>query len=353
MSRRRPSICRSAAEWLLRLLLGSDQAAQAILGDLLEEHGRRVRSGSRAADWWLLRQAVLMAPYALRERRRRRRRPRLAERSASSFEGVLQDLRDAFRSLASTKQSTSSAIATMALGIGGATAIFSLVDGILLKPLPFASPERLVIANELAPGGTRTGVSWLDFKDWKNSLVSFDELAAVEPVNYILSNDDGATRLTGRRVTWNFLRVLGVRPMLGRDLVPDDDLPGAGRVVLVSHRFWAEHLGSRTDAVGRTVIVDREPHVIVGVLPRSFRFGRDDDVYAPIGALASSPSFRDRGNRGPLRAVGRLKSGTAVEEARRELTGRAAVLTRAYPASNSGSAPISSVWTAALSATSD
>ena len=251
--------------------------------------------------------------------------------------GLSQDVRYALRALVRAPGFAAVAIATLALGIGATTIIFSLVDGILLKPLPIADPSRVVLGRELTSSGQEFSVSWPNFVDWRERAKSFEKLAVWRGLPANLTGIDRPRRLMIRQVSWNLFDTLGVRPIVGRGLTEADDQPGVERVGLVSYGFWQRELGGDHRAIGRRITLDEAPVTVVGVLPADFTIARQEDVFLPFGNFLNPGSFLlMRGNHNGLSAVGRLAPDATVESARAELATIAAQLAAEHPDTNSG-----------------
>lgn len=322
------------AEWLLRRALPRGVRGDAIRGDLLEEW--RERGATRAATRSYWRHALsLTIRYAWR--RERHIEPAAAgDRSTRMFlDNLRQDVRYAFRSYARAPSFTLVILTTLALGIGASTAIFSMVNAIILRPLPFPEPDRLIFANELNPNGTGMSVSWPNFLDWRSRARSFDGLASSRNEQLMLTGVDQAQRLEARRVTGNFLDVLGVKPALGRGFSDADDRPGLDPVVVVSDGFWRSQLGASAGALGTRLILDGTPHVVVGVLPPGFRYVRPYALFVSMGPQADRIYARNRGDHAGHYVVGRLKSGVTIEAAALDLQRIASELEREHPDTNS------------------
>ena len=252
------------------------------------------------------------------------------------LESIWQDLRYAVRSYAKAPTFTIIMLTTLALGIGASTAIFSMVDGILLRPLPFADPDRLIWVNEVNPKGNTMSVSWPNFLDWRARVHAFDGLAAGRTNPFTLTGRDQARRVDGRRVTANFFDILGVRPSLGRNFTQADDRIGAEPVALVSDAFWRRELSGDRAAIGQRLILDARAFTVIGVLPIGFRYVRDTDVFVAMGPFAGDPMLLERGNHAGYFALGRLKRGLTIEAAARELEAIENDLGLQYPQTNSG-----------------
>jgi putative ABC transport system permease protein len=322
-----------------------------IRGDLFEEfQARAAGQAPRRATVWYWRQALaLAARYRLTQGRREDTAERWGARAHDASSGVqgapprramyalTQDLRFAARTLRKAPGFTAAALATLALGIGASTAIFSIVNAVLIRPLPYLDPDRLIVAQEIHPLGRPMSVAWPNYLDWRARFRAVEDLACYRSVTFTLTGLDHAERLDGRQVSWTFVRVLGVQPALGRAFTEADDRPGAEHVVMVSHGFWQRRLGGNPRVLGRRLTLDAEPHTIVGVLPPDFWFVREDDVYEPFGVTVTQASGSlDRGNHPGLVALGRLRPGVEVGSARAELESLAAALAREHPDTNSG-----------------
>ena len=246
------------------------------------------------------------------------------------------DLRYAIRSYAKAPSFTLIILTTLALGIGASTAIFSMVNGILLQPLPLQDPDRLLYITEVNPRGTLMTVSWPNYLDWRARSRSFDLLACSREEAYTLTGTERAQRLNGRRVTGNFFRVLGVSPAIGRGFTDDDDRPNTAALAILSDAYWRTKLGANPSVVGQTIKLDEVAHTIVGVMPRDFQYMRPYDVFTSMGPSSGTGELLDRGNHNGFHALGRLRAGVTVESASSELRTIAAALEREYPNTNSG-----------------
>jgi putative ABC transport system permease protein len=251
------------------------------------------------------------------------------------FDNLRHDLRYAVRSYAKTPSFTLVILMTLALGIGASTAIFSLVNGILLQPLPFPEPNRLVFANEVNAKGDGISVSWPNYLDWRARVQSFEALANSREEPMTITGIERAQRLRARRVTGNFFQVIGIAPAMGRGLTDEDDRPTAAPAVVISDEFWRVKLGADPSIVGRMLMLDSTAHTVVGVMPRSFQYLRPYDAFASMGSIAANQSLMDRGNHMGFTALGRLKPGVSLESAGSELQAIAKSLEREYPNTNS------------------
>src|SRR5580765_1398480 len=207
--------------------------------------------------------------------------------------GMFQDLRFAWRSLRKTPAFTAVAVITLAIGIGANTAIFSVVDAVLLRPLRFPHPERLGSLAELDEAGNRDNVGWATYADWRRQAKSFVDIAVASFWNPTLTGGSVAEPLEGLRVSDGFFRLLGVQPALGRDFLPEEDHPGRNRVVILSHDLFERRFGGDKTLLGRAIFLGGTPYTLVGVLPAGFdsvfsiskRGGTE--IWSPLGYDAS------------------------------------------------------------------
>ena len=251
------------------------------------------------------------------------------------LEGLVQDLRYGIRTLRRSPGFTLAALLTLSLGIGATTAIFSVLYGVLLSPLPYADSSRLVVLNETTPKVGSVSVSHPNFLDWRAQSRTFSQMSAVYSLTFNLAGVGQPQTINGEAVSSNFLSLLGAHPIAGRDFAAAEDTPGTPPVVLISHALWQSQLGSDPNAVGRTLTLDGVRAQIVGVLPANFRSVGEVDVLEPVGVFAAgNDAMTDRADRGDMAVVGRLAAGATLNEARIELSGIAARLAKAYPASN-------------------
>ena len=249
-----------------------------------------------------------------------------------------QDLRYGARMLLKQPGFTLIAALTLGLGIGANTAIFSVVNALLLRPLPYAEPERLALLSEKSRAGERLSASYPNATDWRARAQSFVGMASSCARSFNLSGRDKAARLPGRVVNWNFFQLLGVSPQLGRLFTEADDRYGAARAVIVSHGFWQGRLGGAANVIGQTVLLTNEPYTVIGVAPPGFEYFEAADVYAPLGLFVAPDSgFADRGSSAfDFYAVARLKPGVTLEQANSEMAAIGRQLAQEYPKVNEG-----------------
>ena len=247
-----------------------------------------------------------------------------------------QDVRYSVRTLVRTPAFTAVAILVSALGIGATTAAFSITDHVLVRPLPFKDADRLVrlYQDQSHRGYSRMELSPANYTDWKRMATGFESMGAFTSHAANLIDQGDPERLIGVRVTSEVLPMLGVAPALGRVFVADDDRSGATGTLVLTYALWQSRFGGDTSVVGRKVLMDDEPFVIIGVMPRGFYFPQRDVVFwAAMRFRTETPSFQDRTN-WHLNGVARLRDGVSVEEALAQLRVVAAQLERQYPKEN-------------------
>jgi len=246
---------------------------------------------------------------------------------------MFQDLRFGVRMLLKHPGFTFIAILTLALGIGANTAIFSIVDAALLRPFPYQAPERLVILGEFVSGGS---VSYPNFADWRAQNTVFEAISAARGnESFNLTGAGEPERLQGRLVSAEFLSTLGIKPLVGRDFLPEEDRLGATPAVMLSYEFWQRRFAADPSIIGQQLTLNNQSYTVVGVTPENFQYGLEADVTVPIGLQAER--FRARGaDPGVRPVVARLKPGVSVQQAGTELNLIAARLEQQYPESNKG-----------------
>jgi putative ABC transport system permease protein len=245
-----------------------------------------------------------------------------------------QDLRYGARMLRKNPGFSAIAVLTLTLGIGANTAIFSVVNAVLFRPLPYANPQQLIVIREVSQGVGLHSPSYPDFLDWQKQSRTVAQMAVINNRDFNLSGVAQPENIDGYAVSPNCLSLLGVRPFLGRDFLPSEEAPGTAPVVLLSYALWQSHLGADPNVVGKAITLDGRSFTIVGVLPPNFRFEEKTDIVAPIGVWVAD--MMDRADRGDMDVLGRLAPGATFQQARAELDTIAAGLQKAYPLENSG-----------------
>ena len=254
---------------------------------------------------------------------------------------LFQDLRYGLRMLAKNPGFTVVAVLTLALGIGANTAMFSVVNGVLLAPLPFPQPDQLISLHASKPNFERGSISYPNFFDWQKDNRSFSSMAVYRPVAMTFTGKGEAQRVAAEYITADFFSLLGVRPVLGRTFREGEDRIGAAPIVLISEGFWQRKLGSSPEILGRTLTLDGRGFTVIGVIPASFHVETvsagllDRDAYVPLGQWNN--------NKLPVRTAGlgihgvaRLKPGVTLEQARADMAFVTRTLAQAYPDADKG-----------------
>src|SRR5260370_31403988 len=256
----------------------------------------------------------------------------------AAFEDLLQDVRYGLRMLLKNPTFTIVAAGTLALGLAANTAMFSVVDAVLLQPLPYAQADRLAMVwenvnlptyknrhNASAPG---------NFHDWDTQNRVFSDMAAVGARSWNLTGSGEPMRVDGEAVSAAFFRVLQVAPILGRAFTPDDDTPAGASVALLAHGFWADRFGSDPKIVGQAIRLSDRPYTVIGIMPRGFYFADPDGkLFVPLALTPQQLATHDGHS---LTVVARLKPGATIAQAQSDLDDVAAPITEANPTTNTG-----------------
>ena len=277
----------------------------------------------------------------LAEELRRVERPALQEPLVPGAGGRMnimgnfwQDLRYGMRMLAKNPGFTVVAVLALALGIGANSAIFSVVNSILLNPLPYPNPERLVMVWEenTKAGYPRDTPAAANYIDWRDQSQSFEGMAAMAEQNFNLTGTGDPEKIQGKRVSASLFTLLGVEPRLGRSFLPEEDQPGGNRVVLLSHGLWQRRFGANEKIIGQQLTLNGESYTVVGVMPAHFRFpAREDELWVPIAFTQEEAANRGRHY---LQVLARMKPGVALEQAQAEMNTIATRLQQQYPNQN-------------------
>ena len=255
------------------------------------------------------------------------------------MQSLWHDLRHGLRTLIMKPGFTLVAVITLALGIGANTAIFSVVNAVLLRPLPYPNANRLVALSENSLKDSDISVAYPDYLDWRAQQSVFEEMSARMPTGGVITGANEPERVIGRLVSPSFFATLGVQPMLGRAFTEAENKPGAQPVMVISYGLWHRQFGGATDAIGKSITYNGEPWTVIGVMPSWFDFyGRtnvNNDVLTPLGRLKNLEFMQDR-NSHTVRVTARLKPGVSIEQAQSELSALAARLATQYPSSNTG-----------------
>jgi putative ABC transport system permease protein len=334
---------------LVRARLGHLPVDAARAGDIVDELAQHVAEhhaelvGSGVPDAEAVERAL--APLADRARvaaeiaRADRVRPSMPPPPAAArgnlFIDLARDARYSARMLAHAPGFTLVALLTLALGIGANTAIFSVVSAVLLRPLPYADPDRLVMVGERSPNGSPGNVGYMTFVDWRQRNHGFEDMALVRSWTPTLVVNGEPERISGMRVSSNFFGMLGVRPAIGRDFAAADDTPARWQTVILSDGLWRRRFGADPAAIGRVITMNDRPFTIVGVMPSTFepliseRFYQRADMWALVGYDATLASACRSCQH--LKALARLKNGVSIEAALADIGAVQGALRRELP----------------------
>jgi putative ABC transport system permease protein len=323
--------------WKALLALLPSGLRDPVAGDLEEEYAavraRRGRLHAEAWAWWTA--ARLAARFRWERAARGRPLPPIGEelRRSAMWDSLRQDVAFGARMLWRQPGFTVVAVLALALGIGANTAIFSVVDGVLWRPLPYADSSRVVSIAEQRPreGRLHGPVAPADFYDWRRDNRSFSAMAAVDPTPVNLTGVGEPERLRAIAVTPGFLDALGIAPALGRDFRADEETPGRHRVVLLTDGLWRRHFGGDPAIVGRPVTLNGNPYDVVGVLPATFWWPTQAEILAPYPSVQGGDSTRSLHS---MEVVARLKPGISLEQAQADMAAIGRQLSEQYPDSN-------------------
>jgi len=256
------------------------------------------------------------------------------------MEILLEDVRYGIRMLRKSPGFTAIALLTLALGIGANTAVFSIVNGVLLSPLVFPDPDKLVVLFESKPNFKEGSISYPNFLDWQRENHAFTAIAAYRPDSFTLTGAGQGEQVLGEMVSADFFSILGVKPLMGRMFTSQEDQLGAGHVALVSSGFWRRKFGSSPDILGSRMVLNGEGYTIIGVIPASFHlllpnFHDNNEVFVPVGQW-SDPDLRDRSYALGMKAIGRLKPGVTLDQARADMDAVTRNLAAAFPQTDAG-----------------
>jgi putative ABC transport system permease protein len=327
------------AEKLLRRTIPTGLRGHSILGDLQEEYrlvmGRR---GTGLADIWYWFNAILLSvQYSLPTDGGRHRRShavaRRATNRANTMESLLHDVRFSARNLFKRPGFTIVVMATFAVGIGGTVAMFSAINAVFLRPLPYQDPDQLVFGTRRSSQGAGGFVSGQDYLDYREQSDAFQSLATIRgfELSATVTGDGAAERVSEQMASTELFATLRVAPALGRDFVKAEEKADADRVVMLSYGFWQRRFGGEGDVIGRTLGVDGQPHIVVGVMPSEFDFPKGTEIWRPM--REDTPWASSRGPQNWF-VVGRLKEDATIVQAQEQVDVIGARLEEEYPATN-------------------
>jgi predicted permease len=254
--------------------------------------------------------------------------------------GLLQDLRHAGRQFLKTPGLTAVVVITIALGVGANTGLFSVVNGVLLNPLPYPQPEQLVTLHESKPNFETGSISYPNFRDWQKDNHTFSAMAIARGYAFSLTGAGDSVQVSGEFLSSDFFSILGVKPLLGRSFAPGEDEIGAGPVALISEGLWQRKFGSAPDIVGKGITLDGKSYTIVGVIPSSFHFPMGSfatrrEVFVPVGQWKNNLLNTRSAGLG-FHGIGRLKPGVTIEQAAADMSAVTNNLATAYPDADKG-----------------
>jgi predicted permease len=325
------------AIWLLTRRL-SVEWRDFVVGDLAEEFATRSADSSVAAHIWLWLQTIrcLVAPPPVRPNPL----PLESSQGDSRMRTVVADLRYAFRVISRTPSFAVAVVGVLALGVGANTAIFSIVNAVLLRPLPFEEPDRLVRIFTRTPGGRLFELSPGKFYDWQRDAQSFEGMAMYQCCGFwelALTGTGAARTVRATAVSAGFFEIVRARPALGRVFRQGEDTPGGKHVVVLSDRFWRSEFGESPDVIGRTVKLSDEAYTIVGVMPATASVaswtGMASDVWVPLALTGEQRAVRGGHNRD---GVARLKRDVELAQAQAEMDAISGRLAREFPRTDGG-----------------
>jgi predicted permease len=227
-------------------------------------------------------------------------------------------------------------VMTLALGIGANTAIFSVINGVLLRPLPYEEADRLVFLNEYDAGFGEMSISYPNFIDWRAQNRVFEKIGVARRESYNLTGSGDAERLVAGQVSADLFAALRVNAALGRVFTNEEDRPGGPPVVVLSHGLWQRRFGGDPKIIDQTIKLNDQGYTVIGVMPKGFGYPSQAEMWTPVGQESGSINWRQRGNHPGLYGVARLKPGVTLEQARADLERIAVNLEKQYPDSNQG-----------------
>ena len=251
---------------------------------------------------------------------------------------LLEDVQYGLRVLWKNPRFLTAAVLTLALGIGANTALFSIVNGVLLNPLPYPDPEQLVTLHESKPNFSTGSISFPNFLDWQKDNQTFSSMAVQRGTSFILTGIGDAEQIDAQFVSSNFFRQLGVRPVIGRDFAAGEDLVGAAPIAMITAGFWKRKFASANDVIGRSLTLDGKAYIVIGVVPANFDLlgtMRSRELYVPVGQW-SNPILMNRAAGLGFHGIGRLRPGVTLAQARADMERVTRNLAATYPDSDKG-----------------
>jgi putative ABC transport system permease protein len=250
-----------------------------------------------------------------------------------------QDVRYGMRMLVKNPGVTIIVIVALALGIGANTAIFSVVNAVLIRPLPYQESERLVFLNEQSPVLDEMSISYPNFLDWRAQNQTFEKMGVYNRASYNLTGAGEAERIITGQVSADLFSVLRVNPIYGRVFTNDEDKPGGTPVVVLSYGLWQRRFGGQQSILNQAITLNGKSYTVIGIMPESYAYPSRVEMWVPVGQLSDQSSWQQRGNHPGLYGVARLKPGATFEQANADMNNVGANLEKQYPDSNAATRP--------------
>jgi putative ABC transport system permease protein len=247
-----------------------------------------------------------------------------------------QDIRYGFRMLWKNRGVSAIVILALALGIGANSAIFSVVNTVLLRPLPYEQADRLVFLNEKSPVLDEMSISYPNFLDWREHNQSFEKIGVYNRGSYNLTGSGDPERIVTAQMSADMFTLLRVNALHGRVFTNDEDKPGGTPVVVLSYGLWQRRFGGQTSILNQPITLNGKSYTVIGVMPQNYAFPSRAEMWVPVGQLSDQASWKSRGNHPGLYGVGRLKAGVTFEQSDADMNNVAANLEKQYPDSNAG-----------------
>jgi putative ABC transport system permease protein len=250
-----------------------------------------------------------------------------------------QDIRYGARMLLKNPGISIIVVIALALGIGANSAIFSVVNAVLLRPLPYDQSDRLVFLNEQSPVLDEMSISYPNFSDWRAQTQTFENIGVYNTASYNLTGVGEAERIVTGQMSADLFTVLRVKALHGRLFTNDEDKPGGRAVVVLSYPLWQRRFGGQTSIINQAITLNGKSYDVIGIMPESYAYPRRAEMWVPVGQLSDQTSWKERGNHPGLYGIGRLKPGVTFEQAQADMNTIGANLAKQYPDSNSGTSP--------------
>src|SRR5678816_3273176 len=250
-----------------------------------------------------------------------------------------QDIKYGARMLFKNPGITAIVILALALGIGANTAIFSVVNSVLLRPLPYAESDRLVFLNEKSAVLDEMSISYPNFEDWRAQNQAFERIGVYNRASYNLTGNGEAERIVTGQVSADLFSVLRVNPLLGRVFTNDEDKPGGTPVVVLSYALWQRRFGGQQSVLDQPITLNGKSYTVIGIMPETYAYPSRVEMWVPVGQLSDQASWKQRGNHPGLYGVARLKPGATFAQAEADMNNVGANLEKQYPDSNASTRP--------------